>query len=92
MKTCEKCIYWQKVKTIKDFGVCCIPVPHWVIVENYDNIVHKQSNACEYCLEEQEETKEDLRFRIKELENKIYIAKVQESLLRPIVDEYGKAS
>lgn len=92
MKTCGTCIYWQKVKSIKDFGVCCVSVPHWVIVENYDNIVHKQSKACEYALEEQEETKEDLMFKIKQLEEKIYVAKVQESLLIPIVDEYGKAS
>jgi len=54
MKTCGQCTHWYKVKSIKDFGECEVPIPHWVIVALHDKIVHTKSKACD-CFEEKED-------------------------------------
>ena len=28
-RTCEQCIYWDKLQHLKDYGECNAPVPYW---------------------------------------------------------------
>lgn len=57
MKTCGQCIYWQKVKSLKDYGDCMVEVPPWVD-DTQDDIIFrfsKMAETCPYFREEQED-------------------------------------
>lgn len=53
MSVCKDCIYWEKHKHIKNYGVCTIPVPSWVDLEKVDNITFRLYNNCPTFTEEQ---------------------------------------
>lgn len=92
MKTCGQCIYWQKVKSIKDYGDCVVELPPWVSVEmdNLDFTLSKGNDMAAECHYYREEQEEDLRGRIEELEKKLYNAITQQELDRHIVDGYDR--
>lgn len=48
--------------------------------------------GCKKCGAKYLSEVEALRNHVKYLEDKLYLAKVQESLYKPIIDEYGKVS
>lgn len=94
MKTCNQCIYFESTKTIKDVGTCQAPVPYWVTVE-FDACAFVPAGnkgiapLCQMYTEEQVDV-EELQQKNKELEDKLYIAKVQRDLDRHIVDGYDR--
>jgi len=88
-KTCSDCIYFQPTQTIKEIGLCKVPVPYWVTVEfdAYAFVPAGNKGIAPLC---QTFREEQLLVKLQELEDKLYYYKVQESLMRPIIDDNFK--
>ena len=63
MKTCDKCIYYEPTKTVKNIGRCKAPMPYWAREEEGDWGYVAAGNKgvaplCETYTEEQDERKD----------------------------------